>query len=443
MIQRFQAIKGMPDILPEDTLLWQQFERLWRQLMWNYGYDEIRFPIVEATGLFKRSIGEVTDIVEKEMFTFTDKDNESITMRPEGTAGCVRAGIENGLLYNQIQRLWYMGPMFRYEKPQKGRYRQFHHAGVEAFGLKGPDIEVEQVLLIKRLWQWLGIQDAIKLEINSIGSEETRKSYRSALVDYLTKYRADLDDDSKRRLETNPMRILDSKNPQLAAIIDEAPKSYDFLQGEDKVHFEEFQRQLKEAGVQFNLNPRIVRGLDYYNRTVYEWVTQELGAQGAVCAGGRYDSLVEQLGGAATPAVGFGLGIERAILLVDKLKGKAQQTVDVYVIAVGDHANAKVMSLIEKLRNQIEKLSNESPNLRILVNAGGGSFKNQFKRADKSGAQIALILGDDELAKEEFGVKFLRKGENEEEKGQQAISFKEIGSFLNQTCKTKIVNPVF
>lgn len=420
MTPRFQAIKGMPDILPKDTPLWQQFESAWRKLMRSYSYQEIRFPIVEATGLFKRSIGEITDIVEKEMFTFTDKDNESITLRPEGTAGCVRAGIENGLLYHQIQRLWYMGPMFRYEKPQKGRYRQFHHAGVEAFGLPGPDIEVEHILLINRLWQWLGISDAITLQINSIGSDASRKAYRTALVEYLSKHRHQLDEDSLRRLESNPMRILDSKNPDLANIIHSAPKSYDYLDTEDQAHFEKFKALLSAAGIVYQVNPCIVRGLDYYNRSVYEWTTTQLGAQGAVCAGGRYDKLVEQLGGESTPGVGFGLGIERVILLLEKRQEQRSAKVEVYIIAVGDKAEAEILKHAEHLRDLC-------PELGILSNCGGGSFKNQFKKADKSGARVALILGEEELKNSAYGVKFLR-----EDKAQLNIPFGEIGSFLNK-----------
>lgn len=421
MTTRIQAIKGMSDILPGTISLWQKFESQWRQLMWHYGYDEIRFPIVEATGLFKRSIGEVTDIVEKEMFTFTDKDNESITLRPEGTAGCVRAGVEHGLLYHTVQRLWYMGPMFRYEKPQKGRYRQFHQVGLEAFGLKGPDIEIEHILLMARFWKALGLSDQIALQINTIGSKDTRDVYRNVLVDYFSKYREMLDEDSQRRLTTNPLRILDSKNPNMAELIQSAPKGYDYLNNEDKAHFEGFQQGLTEAGVTFEVNPYIVRGLDYYNQTVYEWTTNKLGSQNAVCAGGRYDALVEQLGGEATKAVGFAVGIERVVLLMENLLPPMEANVtDVYFIAVGEQAEYLGLSKLEKIRDQC-------PRLRISMHCGGGNFKTQFKRADKSGAKVALILGENELNEGTFGVKFLR-----EERQQLTLTTPEISHFLNE-----------
>jgi histidyl-tRNA synthetase len=417
---RIQAIKGMPDVLPKDMPLWQKFETLWRKLMWTYGYDEIRFPVVEATGLFKRSIGEVTDIVEKEMFTFFDKDKESMTLRPEGTAPCVRAGIEHGLLYHNTQRLWYMGPMFRYEKPQKGRYRQFTHAGIEAFGFSGADIEVEQLVLSDRLWRWLGISEVVSLEINSLGSPETRNHYREALVKYFTRYQSDLDEDSQRRLTTNPLRILDSKNPDLSAIINDAPRCQDYLNAEDKKHFEELQQGLTELGITYQVNPRIVRGLDYYNRTVYEWVTTQLGAQGTVCAGGRYDGLVSQLGGDATPGVGFAIGIERVVLLLEALQGLKVPELDVYWIAVGERAQWAALAQAEKCRDRC-------PKIRMVVHCGGGSFKTQFKRADKSGAKIALILGENELASGTVGVKFLR-----EEREQQTVKIAEVANFLNE-----------
>lgn len=428
---RIQAIKGMTDILPKEVVYWQKFEDLWRKLMPLYGYEEIRFPIVEATGLFKRSIGEVTDIVEKEMFTFEDRDHESITLRPEGTAGCVRAGLEHGLLYRSTHRLWYMGPMFRYEKPQKGRYRQFHQVGIEAYGFQGPDLEAEQIFLMHRFWRWLGLENSITLQINSLGSKEGREKYRKILVEYFSKHREALDEDSLRRLQTNPLRILDSKNPQLSQIIQEAPKAFDYLNAEDKAHFELFQQLLREAGIAFTVNPCIVRGLDYYNRTVYEWVTPKLGAQNAVCAGGRYDSLVAQLGGEPMPAVGFALGIERVVLLLKEVAKETEAQLslgletDLYLIAVGSEAESKALIEAEKLRDQV-------PDLKILVNCGGGNFKGQFKRADKSGAKIALILGEDELKTGKFGVKFLR-----EEKEQTTVDISAAGKFLNEYFRNK------
>lgn len=420
---RIQAIKGMSDILPSNVYLWQKFESHWRQLMWAYGYDEIRFPIVEATGLFKRSIGEVTDIVEKEMFTFSDRDGESITLRPEGTAGCVRAGIEHGLFYHNQQRLWLMGPMFRYEKPQKGRYRQFHQVGVESFGFEGPDMEVEHILMLARFWHGLGLSEVVTLQVNTLGGRECRQSYREALIQYFSKYKSDLDEDSLRRLQTNPMRILDSKNPALSKIIHEAPKCYDYISEEDKAHFEGFQQSLIHIGIPFEVNPNIVRGLDYYNRTVYEWTTPKLGAQNAVCAGGRYDALVEQLGGERTPAVGLAVGVERVVLLLESEGKHETPEVDVYLISVGENASKSALLKAEELRDQ-------APGLRVLVHCGGGSFKNQFKRADKTGAKLALVLGEDELTKQVFGVKFLR-----EEREQTWVSFDEIGQYLNEYFK--------
>ncbi len=419
---RIQSIKGMPDILPKTVPLWQRFETLWRQLMLVYGYEEIRFPIVENTKLFKRSIGEVTDIVEKEMFTFVDNDGDSISLRPEGTAGCVRAGIEHGILYHNTQRLWYMGPMFRYENPQKGRYRQFHHAGIEAFGFKGPDIEAEHIMLLARLWRWLGLEEVLSLQINSLGSKETRGAYRDALVEYFTKYHSDLDEDSQRRLNSNPLRILDSKNPRLAHIIQGAPQSYDYLSDEDKAHFELFQQYLRDARIPFAVNPRIVRGLDYYNRTVYEWIShsKQLGSQNAVAAGGRYDGLVQQLGEEATPGVGFGIGIERVVLLLEALQEVKASESDVYFIAVGEKAERQALIKAEKLRDLF-------PKLKIMTNCGGGNFKSQFKRADKSGAKIALILGENELDSGSFSIKFLR-----EEREQITIAEGDIGKFLGE-----------
>lgn len=425
-----QAIRGMPDILPAETELWQQVEGEWSALMQAYGYGEIRTPLLEKTGLFKRSIGEVTDIVEKEMFTFSDRDGESITLRPEGTASCVRAGLEHGLLYNQIQRLWYVGSMFRYEKPQKGRYRQFNQFGVEAFGLEGPDIDVEQIMMINRFFKRLaakgilpreeyllqkkevGSQDNfwIRLQINSLGSVASRERYRGQLVEYFKRYVNDLDEDSQRRLQTNPLRILDSKNPQLKEIIAAAPKSIDYLVDADKQHYEQLQALLVNLGIAFEINPCLVRGLDYYNRTVYEWVTDKLGAQGTICAGGRYDGLVEQLGGKATPAVGFAMGIERLILLIQTWKNTQNQagtlfphpSPDIYFICLGEAAQTKALQFSEQLRDQF-------PKLKLVVNCGGGNFKNQFKRADKAGAKMAFILAEQELLEGKLSIKSLRR----------------------------------
>lgn len=420
MSSRLQAVKGMPDILPLETPQWQHLETQWRALMNAYGYEEIRFPLIEKTGLFKRSIGEVTDIVEKEMFTFLDRDEDSITLRPEGTAGCIRAGIEHGLLHNQIRRLWYTGPMFRYEKPQKGRYRQFHQFGVEAFGLEGPDIEVEHLLMMARLLKTMNVEKAVKLQLNSLGSDTSRQRYRTELILYFEKYKNVLDEDSQRRLYTNPLRILDSKNPLLTEIIQGAPKSTDYLDEEDKQHFDNLLHRLKEVGVQFEVNPCLVRGLDYYNRTVYEWVTDQLGAQGTICAGGRYDSLVEQLGGKSTFGVGFAIGIERLILLQKTLEINVNAGVDVYFVCVGEAAQQHAFLLAEKLRDH-------NPELSLIVDCGGGGFKHQFKRADKALAKIAFILGENELAEQKLGIKFLR-----EEQEQMSISFSEITTFLTK-----------
>ncbi|HSJ48564.1 MAG TPA: histidine--tRNA ligase [Gammaproteobacteria bacterium] len=406
MANSIQAIRGMNDILPDQTPAWQYLEDRVRTVLHAYGYQEIRLPILEKTELFQRSIGEVTDIVEKEMYTFADRNGDSLTLRPEGTAGCVRAGIEQGLLYNQQQRLWYMGPMFRHERPQKGRYRQFHQVGVEVFGMAGPDIDAELILMTARMWRELGLRD-VTLQLNSLGTLEARGRYREALVAYLGQHRAALDEDSLRRLESNPLRILDSKNPDMQALIEAAPRLSDYLDEESKQHFTRLCTLLDGAGLAYELNPRLVRGLDYYGRTVFEWVTTRLGAQGTVCAGGRYDGLVEYLGGRSTPAVGFAMGIERLIALLEEsgvvFPSAAPQ---VYLVTVGERAEAHGLILADRLRDTL-------PGLRVLLNGGGGSFKNQFKRADKSGAQLALVLGDSELDAGEVGLKPLRGGEQE------------------------------
>lgn len=401
------AIRGMNDILPSDTMLWQHVEAVLQKIGQSYGYQEIRLPLVEKAALFERSIGASTDIVEKEMYTFADRNEELLALRPEGTAGCVRAGIEHGLLYNQTQRLWYKGSMFRHERPQRGRYRQFQQYGVEAFGFVGPDIDAELILMTVRLWRNLGIEHALSLELNSLGDYADRQQHRTALVAYFTEHQAKLDEDSQRRLNTNPLRILDSKNPAMARLIQNAPKLYDFWSEAAKAHFEELCARLTAAGVSYQLNPCLVRGLDYYNRTVFEWTTTELGAQGTVCGGGRYDSLVESLGGHACYAAGFAIGLER---LVELLRVQPHATlatsVDAYIIAVGSAAQQQGQVLSETWREAL-------PGLKIMLHCGGGDFKKQFKAADKSGARFALVLGEDEIAKQTVTVKFLRESQEQ------------------------------
>ncbi|SDX58711.1 histidyl-tRNA synthetase [Allochromatium warmingii] len=416
MRKHIQAIRGMNDILPERLALWQQIEHTARAVLASYGYSEIRTPIVEVTELFKRSIGEVTDIVEKEMYSFADRHGDSLSLRPEGTASCVRAAIEHGLL-TQPQRLWYQGPMFRYERPQRGRYRQFHQIGVEVFGLTGPDIDIEVILLTARLWQRLGLS-GFRLEINTLGDSAERQLYREQLVAYLQSRADQLDADSQRRLSTNPLRILDSKHPETQRLLADAPRLLDVLGSETRAHFERLCAGLDAAGVRYQINPRLVRGLDYYNRTVFEWITDDLGAQGTVCAGGRYDGLVEQLGGRATPAVGFALGLERLVEILEQSGFTAAPALDVYLVAVGERAELAAPALAERLRDAL-------PNLRMQCHCGGGSFKSQFKKADKSGARFALILGDDELDRAVIGVKDLR-GDSEQGTPSQA----ELASYL-------------
>ena len=415
-MSKIQSIRGMNDILPEQTPLWQYIERTLANLLGAYGYQEIRFPILEQTELFKRSIGEVTDIVEKEMYTFADRNGDSLTLRPEGTACCVRACEQNGLLFNQTQRLWYTGPMFRHERPQKGRLRQFHQIGVEAFGMNGPDIDAELILLTARLWRVLNLQQHVVLELNSIGSAAARADYKRALVTYLEQFRDQLDEDSQRRLGTNPLRILDSKDPATQQLLANAPALADYLDDESRAHFQRLCAVLDAAGVTYRVNQRLVRGLDYYGKTVFEWTTDKLGAQGTVCAGGRYDGLVEQLGGKTTPAVGFAIGIERLALLLEAVAAIPADIFaapQVYVIAAGERAENAALLLAETLRNQI-------PSLRVLTHCGGGSFKSQFKKADKSGAQVALILGDQEIDRNEVNVKWLRDPTREQESVTQS-----------------------
>ena len=402
--KKIQAIRGMNDLLPDQSPYWQYFEAQVQGLMQRYGYAEMRMPIVEQTALFARSIGEVTDIVEKEMYTFDDRNGDSLTLRPEGTASCVRAAMQHGLLHNQTQRLWYQGPMFRHERPQKGRYRQFHQVGVETFGLEGPDIDAELILLSARLWKQLGLLEHVTLELNSLGSLEARAAYRETLVAYFEQHHELLDEDSRRRLNSNPLRILDSKNPDMAAMLDAAPQLMDHLDAESREHFEALTATLDAAGIGYVINPRLVRGLDYYSRTVFEWTTNALGSQGTVCAGGRYDGLVEQLGGKPTPAVGFAMGIERLILLLETLDlvpAEATPTLDLYLLGMDAAAGREALLLGETLREAL-------PELRVQVHCGGGSFKSQIKKADKSGARLALLLGEDELAGGTVTVKFLR-----------------------------------
>ncbi|MCA6951997.1 histidine--tRNA ligase [Pectobacterium polaris] len=408
MAKNIQAIRGMNDYLPAETALWQRIENSLKQVLSGYGYNEIRLPIVEQTPLFKRAIGEVTDVVEKEMYTFDDRNGDSLTLRPEGTAGCVRAGIEHGILYNQEQRLWYVGPMFRYERPQKGRYRQFHQLGCEVFGLQGPDIDAELILMTARWWRVLGIADHVKLELNSIGSLDARACYREALVAFLEQHKDQLDEDCLRRMYTNPLRVLDTKNPQIQVLLNDAPVLTDYLDDESRAHFEALGELLTQSGIPYTVNPRLVRGLDYYNRTVFEWVTTSLGAQGTVCAGGRYDGMVEQLGGHATPAVGFAMGLERLVLLVQSVNPdfKAQSGVDAYLISSGAGTQVAAMQLAEKLRDAL-------PQLKLMTNYGGGNFKKQFARADKWGARVALVLGENEVAAGQVVVKNLSNGEQD------------------------------
>jgi len=414
---KIQSLRGMHDLLPGNSEIWQYLEKTVADVLSRYSYQEIRFPILEQTELFKRSVGEDTDIVEKEMYSFEDRNGDQLSLRPEGTAGCVRACTEHGLLHNQTQRLWYTGPMFRHERPQKGRQRQFHQIGVEAFGLNGPDIDAELLLLTANLWKTLKIDSVVTLQINSLGTSSDRAHYREKLVSYLMTHRDDLDEDSQRRLETNPMRILDSKNPEAQKIVNGAPQLTDFIDDDSRQHFEQLCGILDAAKISYEINPRLVRGLDYYSKTVFEWVTDSLGAQGAICAGGRYDGLVEQLGGKPCPGVGFAMGIERLVLLLDELKvvpDSVGQTVDIYLLAVGDVSNAAAV-LADNLRN-------DCPSLRIESHCGGGSFKSQIKKADKSGAVVALILGEQEVVSSTVGVKYLRQEHTQETVVQDSLA---------------------
>lgn len=420
MSGKIQAIRGMHDILPDQTPCWRHVEKIIIDVLNRYGYQEIRFPIVEKTELFARSIGELTDIVTKEMYTFVDRNNEQLTLRPEGTAGCVRAGLENGLLHNQIQKLWYIGPMFRHERPQKGRQRQFHQIGIEAFGLGGPDIDAEMIMMCTRMWQELELTN-ISLQLNTLGTLQTRNRYQKVLIEYFSSHRDRLDEDSKQRLQNNPLRILDSKNPAMRELIAAAPLIHDYLDAESEDHFAELKAMLDDVNIAYNINPHLVRGLDYYGKTVFEWITDRLGAQGTICAGGRYDMLVEYFGGKPTPAIGCAMGLERLIELL-QVSG---YTLDndpphVYFILADDTATRAGLKLAESLRKAL-------PYLRLLMNCGGGNFKTQFKRADKSGALLAIVLGDDELKNQAVGIKSLR-----DESEQETVSWAGLADVLRQ-----------
>ncbi|MDT8407078.1 MAG: histidine--tRNA ligase [Methylococcales bacterium] len=420
MTTAIKAIRGMHDILPEQTPHWQLAEQQLAHMLSAYGYQEIRLPIVEKTELFKRSIGEVTDIVEKEMYTFEDRNGDSLTLRPEGTAGCLRACLEHGLLHNQTQRLWYYGPMFRHERPQKGRYRQFYQLGVEAYGWAGPDIDVELIALSARFWRQLGIDQHLRLELNTLGTAEERLQYRAALVRYFSQYQDRLDADSVRRLASNPLRILDSKHPDTQAIVAGAPNLHEHLGDASRAHFQALTEQLEALNIAYTINPRLVRGLDYYGLTVFEWMTDSLGAQGTVCAGGRYDSLVQQLGGKTQHAVGFAMGIERLLaLLAEHAPAPSVANADVYVIHTGKMAERQAWRLAEQLRDRL-------PSVKVLLHLGGGSFKNQFKKADKSGAQFALIIGEDEAAQQQVALKPLRT-----EQAQQTLAQDQVADWLS------------
>jgi histidyl-tRNA synthetase len=424
MANNIQAIRGMHDVLPEQTPLWQYAEQMIKDVLGAYGYSEIRLPIVEKTELFKRSIGEVTDIVEKEMYTFDDRNGDSLTLRPEGTAGCLRACLEHGLLHNQLQRLWYYGPMYRHERPQKGRYRQFIQLGVETYGMSGPDIDAELILIMDRLWKKLAIRDKVRLQLNSLGTITERLVYRETLVGYFKEHLNELDEDSLRRLETNPLRILDTKNPAMQHVVSNAPDLMSYLGKESLEHFNTLTASLNDLGIAYEINSRLVRGLDYYSKTVFEWVTDELGSQGTVCAGGRYDNLIEQLGGKPNFAVGFAMGIERLLALIETAgNAPAAKTVDVFMIRVGDAAEQEGLRFAETIRDKV-------PGLKLQVNCGGGSFKSQFKKADKSGAEYAIILGVDEVSRGEVSIKSLRS-----EQGQQTLSQAQTLAFLQELSR--------
>jgi histidyl-tRNA synthetase len=419
MNRQLKAIRGMNDILPMDTPYWHQVERIAREIANGAGYDELRTPLLEYTELFTRSIGDETDIVSKEMYTFLDRNDESLSLRPEGTACCVRAGIENGLFYNQIQRWWYSGPMFRYEKPQKGRYRQFYQFGVEAYGIEGPAIEAELLAITADLWSRLGLSSVVRLQLNHLGTKAMRMDFREALVQYLKAHQADLDPDSQRRLDTNPLRILDSKDPKTQSILNEAPKLGAYWDRASKDHLQQLQSYLKVMGIACEINERLVRGLDYYDGIVFEWVTTELGAQGTVCAGGRYDGLVEQLGGQPTPAVGFGCGLERLVLLRQNQE-KCVIEPDLYVLVLDETLLSEAFSVVKQLREAL-------PQRRIIMNLSGGKIKNQFKRADKSMARYALLIGEIQCASQQYILKPLRTNE-----AQSLVTVEECIAFFRE-----------
>ena len=420
----YRSVRGMVDILPEDSFLWQQLEGVMAAVLQQYGYQEIRLPIIETTQLFSRSIGEVTDIVEKEMYTFADRNDESLSLRPEGTAGCVRAVVQHNL-QQTVQKLWYQGPMFRYERPQKGRQRQFHQLGVEGFGVASPDLDAELILLSNALWLGLGVQDLLTLEINSIGSPHSRALFREALVVFLSDHRDGLDDDSQRRLVTNPLRILDSKNAATQALLADAPSLSDFIDDESRDDFAALLAMLTAAGQPYVVNERLVRGLDYYNKTVFEWTTDALGAQGTVCGGGRYDGLVAQFGGRDTPAAGFAIGLERLVLLIKGLDTHAAPQADIYVVTADTQSQLHALPRVEALRRAL-------PNKVIQAHLGGGSFKSQFKRADRSGAQYALVYGESEQASESVTLKPLRS------QGEQiTLPDNQLAAFLAESLAGK------
>ncbi|MFK8026729.1 MAG: histidine--tRNA ligase [Gammaproteobacteria bacterium] len=420
MSKNIQSIRGMHDFAPIEAATMRMLEAKLLAVLKSYAYQEIRTPIVEKLELFKRSIGEVTDIVEKEMYAFEDgTDRAWLGLRPEGTASTVRAGIQNGWLHNQQQRYWYLGPFFRRERPQKGRYRQFHQLGVETFGIEGPDIDVELILLTRSMWQAVGLPaDNLQLQINSLGDTQARAKHREKLIEYLSGHQAVLDEDARKRLHANPLRVLDSKNPEVQAIVTDAPKLLDFLDQEAKDHFASMRALLGQMDVDFTVNPTLVRGLDYYNRTVFEWVTSELGAQGTICAGGRYDGLVQQMGGKSTHAAGFAIGLERLLSLVEQQMAESVPAIDAYFVILDDEARRYAMQLLVKIRQQL-------PDCAIQMNCGGGSIKAQMKRADRSGARLALIVGEDEVNHQQIAVKHLQ-----EKQPQQVLSENELLQLL-------------
>ncbi len=426
MAMSIQAIRGMNDLLPQDTSVWQQIETVLRSVVGSYGYSEVRMPVLEKTALFCRAIGEVTDVVEKEMYTFEDRSGDMLSLRPEGTAGCVRACLEHNLIYNQEQRLWYMGPMFRHERPQKGRYRQFHQLGCEVFGLEGPDVDAELIIMTAQIWKTLGIEKEVTLQLNTLGSKEERASYKKELVAFLEKNFDSLDEDSKRRTHTNPLRVLDSKDPGVIELLKKAPSLSSHFGEKTLNHFNELKALLDAAGVAYEINDRLVRGLDYYNYTVFEWVTTALGSQGTVCGGGRYDGLVEELGGTPTPAVGFGLGLERLILLLTTLdKVQAKAIADVYVIGQGSDIQKHLSLTASYLRAKLD-------GVRVMMHCGGGNFKKQFKKADRVGARVAVVLGDEEIAKNQVTLKDMTDKDAQQMTVALEESIELIGRIINK-----------